>query len=119
MVVGLCRPFQVRPWSREPSDGSTPVREIGSQTNSLRWVLEALEVECLFMDPQEGLWVNTRLVDGRQFKWIRTVGVFRCLELVVPCQYRWKYKELARELRSNDASVVFFFLTVEERNREK
>ena len=62
------------------------------------------------MDPQEGLWVNVRLVDGPWFKWIRIVGVFRGKELMVPCEYRWMYKELVRKLRSNDASVVFLFL---------
>ena len=47
------------------------------------------------------------------------VGLFRGMELVVvPCQHRWKYKELVRELRSNDASVDVLSLTVEERGRQ-
>ena len=71
------------------------------------------------MDPQEGFWVNMRLVDGPWFKWIRIVGLFRGMELVVPCEYRWKYKELVRKLRSNDASVVFLSLTVEVRGRKR
>ena len=47
------------------------------------------------------------------------VVLFRGVELVVvPCQHRWKYKELVRELRSNGASVDFLSLTVEERGRK-